>query len=211
MNIVMLGAAGSGKGTISDYLKSEYSLKHISTGEILRNNIKMQTPLGRLAAEYINDGNLVPDEVVVDMIKDILKDKSTGYIFDGFPRNINQAKQLNEFCKIDLVISVEVEREILMNRLSSRRVCPKCNTTYSLQTAPDEICKTCGAKLIIRDDDKPESIKKRLEIYEQSAQILKDYYKNVLKIVDNSKDLETTIKSVKQIMGGIQKIWFVKH
>ena len=206
MNIVMLGAAGSGKGTISDYLKSEYSLKHISTGEILRNNIKMQTPLGRLAAEYINDGNLVPDEVVVDMIKDILKDKSTGYIFDGFPININQAKQLNEFCKIDLVISVEVEREILMNRLSSRRVCPKCNTTYSLQTAPDEICKTCGAKLIIRDDDKPESIKKRLEIYEQSAQILKDYYKNVLKIVDNSKDLETTIKSVKQIMGGIQKI-----
>ena len=202
MNIVLLGAAGSGKGTISDFLKSEYGLKHISTGEILRNNIKMKTPLGELAARYINDGNLVPDEVVINMIKEIVSGDNSGYIFDGFPRNLNQAQKLDEICKIDLVLSVEVQRDIILKRLSNRRICPKCNLTISIDDAPNGLCPKCNSQLITRDDDKPESIKKRLEIYEAGANILKDYYKNKLFVIDNSGDVKTTMNSVKNVVSG---------
>lgn len=202
MNIVLLGAAGSGKGTISEFIKNEYGLTHISTGAILRDNIKRGTPLGVLAAKYINDGNLVPDEVAIEMIKDIVGQNGTGYIFDGFPRNLNQAQKLDEICKIDVVLSVEVQRDILLNRLSGRRVCPKCGATTSVNEAPDGLCLNCKTKLITRDDDKPESIKKRLQIYESGANILKEYYKDKLNLIDNSGDVATTINSVKNVLGG---------
>lgn len=199
MNIVLLGAPGSGKGLISDFLESNYNLKHISTGNILRENIKNGTPLGVTAKEYMDKGNLVPDELVIDMLKSEITSSDNGIIFDGFPRTLPQAKTLDQICKIDLAISVEVPKEIVLDRMLARRVCEGCGTGYNLKTYSKNTCELCGGKLIKRSDDVPEVIENRINVYNEQTASLKDFYsiQGKLKSVDNSKDAETTLANVK--------------
>lgn len=187
MNIVMLGAPGAGKGTIAAQMKDRYNLPHISSGDIFRENIKNNTKLGLLAKTYIDRGDLVPDDVTIDMMVDTLKSDicKDGFILDGFPRTLTQAKGLDEALKqlnnkIDLVILVDATDNQIIDRLSGRRVCEKCNAVYHLVNMPpknEKICDKCGGKLIIRKDDTIEVIKDRLKTYHEQTSPLIDYYK----------------------------------
>ncbi len=187
MNIVMLGAPGAGKGTIAAQMKDRYNLPHISSGDIFRENIKNNTKLGLLAKTYIDRGDLVPDDVTIDMMVDTIKSDicKDGFILDGFPRTLTQAKGLDEALKklnnkIDLVILVDATDNQIIDRLSGRRVCEKCNAVYHLVNMPpknENICDKCGGKLILRKDDTIEVIKDRLKTYHEQTSPLIDYYK----------------------------------
>ena len=188
MNIIMLGAPGAGKGTIASQMKERYNLPHISTGDIFRKNIKNNTELGKLAKSYIDKGELVPDDVTINMTIDKLSedDCKDGFILDGFPRNIKQAEGLDEVFnnsgrKIDLVILVDATDKQISDRLSGRRVCENCGETYHLVNMPpkkDGICDKCNGKLIHRKDDTEEVILDRLKTYHEQTQPLIDYYKS---------------------------------
>lgn len=185
-NIILLGAPGAGKGTQAALIAEEYNIPHISTGDILRRNIKEGTALGKEAKSYIDKGALVPDEVVIGLVKDRLSqsDCANGYILDGFPRTIAQAEELDKVAKIDVAVNIDVPFETIIERLSGRRVCV-CGETYHVSTlngATD--CKRCGKELFIRDDDKPETVKNRLKVYEEQTQPLIDYYRNQGKLAD---------------------------
>lgn len=187
MKIIMLGAPGAGKGTQAKFISDEYKIPQISTGDIFRSNIKNHTELGDKAKSYIDQGLLVPDELTLDLVTDRLSkdDCAGGYILDGFPRTLNQADALTEALRaqgtaIDFAIDIEVPDEAIVRRMSGRRVCPKCGASYHVEyNAPqnDGICDLCGTELIIRDDDKPETVKKRLEVYHESTQPLIRYYR----------------------------------
>lgn len=187
MKIIMLGAPGAGKGTQAKFISDEYKIPQISTGDIFRSNIKNKTELGKKAKSYIDQGLLVPDELTLDLVTDRLAedDCANGYILDGFPRTLNQADALTAALKkqgtaIDFAIDIEVADEVIVKRMSGRRVCPKCGASYHVEyNAPqaDGICDLCGGELAIRDDDKAETVKKRLEVYHQSTQPLIEYYK----------------------------------
>ena len=180
MKIIMLGAPGAGKGTQAKKIAAKYGIPHISTGDIFRANIKEGTELGKKAKTYMDQGLLVPDELVVDLVVDRLQqeDAQKGYVLDGFPRTIPQAESLDEALKkvnskIDYAIDVDVPDENIINRMSGRRACVKCGATYHLMYAPTKvegICDACGDKLILRDDDKPETVKKRLNVYHEQTQ-----------------------------------------
>ncbi len=213
MKIVMLGAPGAGKGTQADKIAEAYGLPHISTGDIFRRNIKEGTELGREAKSYMDKGALVPDELTVRMLLDrVASDDCTGgYILDGFPRTIPQAEALDEELnklgeKLDYAIDVEVPDENIINRMSGRRACPKCQAIYHIEFIPpkkDGVCDQCGAELIIRDDDKPETVKKRLQVYHEQTQPLIDFYqkKGMLHTVDGTRGAEEVFSDVKGILG----------
>lgn len=213
MKIIMLGAPGAGKGTQADKICAKYNIPHISTGDIFRANIKNNTELGRKAKEYMDKGLLVPDELVVDLVVDRVKadDCSNGYVLDGFPRTIPQAEALDEALssmgeKVDFAINVEVPDENIINRMSGRRACVTCGATYHIVYAPTKaegICDKCGSELILRDDDKPETVKKRLDVYHDQTQPLIDYYtaKDVLKEVDGTQDMEKVFSDIVNILG----------
>lgn len=213
MKIIMLGAPGAGKGTQADKICAKYNIPHISTGDIFRANIKNNTELGRKAKEYMDKGLLVPDELVVDLVVDRVKadDCSKGYVLDGFPRTIPQAEALDEALssmgeKVDFAINVEVPDENIINRMSGRRACVTCGATYHIVYAPTKaegICDKCGSELILRDDDKPETVKKRLDVYHDQTQPLIDYYtaKGVLKEVDGTQDMEKVFSDIVNILG----------
>lgn len=213
MKIIMLGAPGAGKGTQADKICAKYNIPHISTGDIFRANIKNDTELGRKAKEYMDKGLLVPDELVVDLVVDRVKadDCSNGYVLDGFPRTIPQAEALDEALssmgeKVDFAINVEVPDENIINRMSGRRACVTCGATYHIVYAPTKaegICDKCGSELILRDDDKPETVKKRLDVYHDQTQPLIDYYtaKGVLKEVDGTQDMEKVFSDIVNILG----------
>lgn len=213
MKIIMLGAPGAGKGTQADKICAKYNIPHISTGDIFRANIKNNTELGRKAKEYMDKGLLVPDELVVDLVVDRVKadDCSNGYVLDGFPRTIPQAEALDEALysmgeKVDFAINVEVPDENIINRMSGRRACVTCGATYHIVYAPTKaegICVKCGSELILRDDDKPETVKKRLDVYHDQTQPLIDYYtaKGVLKEVDGTQDMEKVFSDIVNILG----------
>ncbi|MGN0369961.1 MAG: adenylate kinase [Butyrivibrio sp.] len=213
MKIIMLGAPGAGKGTQADKICAKYNIPHISTGDIFRANIKNNTELGRKAKEYMDKGLLVPDELVVDLVVDRVKadDCSKGYVLDGFPRTIPQAEALDEALssmgeKVDFAINVEVPDENIINRMSGRRACVTCGATYHIVYAPTKaegICDKCGSELILRDDDKPETVKKRLDVYHDQTQPLIDYYtaKDVLKEVDGTQDMEKVFSDIVNILG----------
>ena len=213
MKIIMLGAPGAGKGTQAKMLAAKYDIPHISTGDIFRANIKNGTELGAKAKEYMDKGLLVPDQLVVDLIMDRFKadDCKNGYILDGFPRTIPQAEALDKALtavgeSIDYAINVEVPDENIVNRMSGRRACVGCGATYHIKYSPTKVegkCDTCGAELIIRDDDKPETVLNRLNIYHQQTQPLIDYYsaKGVMKEVDGTVDMNDVFDAIVAILG----------
>ena len=212
MKIVMLGAPGAGKGTQAEKLADKYGLPHISTGDIFRKNLKEGTDLGKEAKTYMDAGKLVPDELTVRILLDRVgnSDCQNGYILDGFPRTIPQAEALDtELHKIgesiDFAIDVDVPDENIVNRMSGRRACPKCGATYHLEFIPpkkDGICDACGAELIIRDDDKPDTVKKRLAVYHEQTQPLVDYYKEkgVYHAVDGTLGVDDVFGLIRDIL-----------
>ena len=213
MKIIMLGAPGAGKGTQADKICAKYEIPHISTGDIFRANIKNNTELGQKAKSYMDKGELVPDELVVDLVVDRIKadDCKKGYVLDGFPRTIPQAEALDAALaaindKVDFAINVEVPDENIINRMSGRRACVSCGATYHIVHIPTKvegICDKCGAELILRDDDKPETVKNRLNVYHEQTQPLIDYYtdKNVLHEVDGTKEMEEVFSAIVSILG----------
>ena len=213
MKVVMLGAPGAGKGTQAKKLAAKYNIPHISTGDIFRANIKNGTELGKKAKTYMDQGLLVPDELVVDLVVDRVnqEDCADGYVLDGFPRTIPQAEALTKALasqgqKLDYAIDVDVPDENIVRRMSGRRACVGCGATYHLEYAPTKkegICDVCGGELILRDDDKPETVEKRLGVYHEQTQPLIDYYTNagILKRVDGTVDIEEVFQAVVQILG----------
>ena len=213
MKIIMLGAPGAGKGTQAKLMADKYEIPHISTGDIFRANIKEGTELGKKAKTYMDQGLLVPDELVVDLVADRLTwdDCTNGYVLDGFPRTIPQAESLDAVLakkgeKMEYAIDVDVPDENIVNRMGGRRACVGCGATYHVvynPTKTEGICDACGEKLILRDDDKPETVQKRLDVYHQQTQPLIDYYNNagILKTVDGTVDMEEVFKAIVQILG----------
>ncbi|MCI9382419.1 MAG: adenylate kinase [Dorea sp.] len=213
MKIIMLGAPGAGKGTQAKKIAAKYNIPHISTGDIFRANIKNGTELGNKAKTYMDQGLLVPDELVVDLVVDRVKqdDCVNGYVLDGFPRTIPQAEALDKALhaigeKMDYAIDVDVPDENIVHRMSGRRACVGCGATYHLEYAPTKtegICDACGKELILRDDDKPETVKKRLGVYHEQTQPLIDYYTNagILRTVDGTIDINDVFQAIVDILG----------
>ena len=213
MKIIMLGAPGAGKGTQAKKIAEKYSIPHISTGDIFRANIKNGTELGKKAKTYMDQGLLVPDELTCDLVVDRIQqaDAVNGYVLDGFPRTIPQAECLTEALTklgsaIDFAIDVDVPDENIVARMSGRRACLKCGATYHIAYAAPKtegVCDVCGEALVLRDDDKPETVQKRLTVYHDQTQPLIDYYtaKGVLKTVDGTKKLDEVFQEITAILG----------
>ena len=206
MNIILLGAPGAGKGTQATKLVDKYQIPHISTGDIFRYNIKNQTPIGVVAKSYIDKGQLVPDEVTVEIVKQRLneKDVEVGYLLDGFPRNIFQAEELDKFATIDKVIDISVNLDKLLKRITGRRVCSKCGESYHVDTLNGvTTCSRCGADLIQRADDNEATVEKRLTVYKEQTAPLIDYYKKAGKLVtvDGDKAIDEVFNSIVEILG----------
>ncbi len=210
MKIIMLGAPGAGKGTQAKMISEKYDIPHISTGDIFRANIKNGTELGKKAKSYMDQGLLVPDELVVDLVVDrVNKDDCVkGYILDGFPRTIPQAEALDAALgedKIDYAIDIEVPDENIITRMSGRRACVGCGATYHIvynPTKTEGICDACGEKLILRDDDKPETVQKRLDVYHEQTQPLIDYYKKAgcLVEMDGTVDIQVVFDNIIKVL-----------
>ena len=213
MKIIMLGAPGAGKGTQAKLISEEYQIPHVSTGDIFRANIKNGTELGTEAKKYMDQGLLVPDELTVKILLDRVaqEDCRDGYVLDGFPRTIPQAQVLEEALdklgeKIDYAINVDVPDENIVRRMSGRRACLKCGATYHIEHIPPKtegICDTCGSDLVLRDDDRPETVQNRLKVYHDQTQPLIDFYtqKEVLKNVDGTMDMHDVFTAIKDILG----------
>ena len=213
MKLIMLGAQGAGKGTQAKKIAEKYQIPHISTGDIFRANIKAGTELGMKAKSFMDQGQLVPDEVTIGMLLDRISqdDSKNGYVLDGFPRTIPQAESLTAALKergekIDYAVNVDVPDDNIINRMSGRRACVGCGATYHVvYNAPksEDICDTCGEKLILRDDDKPETVKNRLLVYHDQTQPLIDYYKKegVLVEVDGTQNLEKVFQDIVAVLG----------
>lgn len=212
MKIIMLGAPGAGKGTQAKMIAEKFAVPHISTGDIFRANIKNGTELGMEAKKYMDQGLLVPDELTVRILLDRVAqdDCKNGYVLDGFPRTIPQAQVLEDALakigdKIDYAINVDVPDENIINRMSGRRACVSCGATYHLVHIPPKsegICDTCSAELILRDDDKPETVKNRLDVYHKQTQPLIEFYgnKGVLKSVDGTVDMNDVFAAIVAIL-----------
>ena len=213
MKIIMLGAPGAGKGTQAKKIADKYSIPHISTGDIFRANIKNGTELGKKAKQYMDQGALVPDELTCDLVMDRIQqdDCKNGFVLDGFPRTIPQAEALDAALgkineKMDYAIDVDVPDENIVNRMSGRRACLNCGATYHLISIPPKvegICDRCGSEIVLREDDKPETVQKRLKVYHEQTQPLIDYYKNqgILKSVDGTQPMDEVFKAIVTILG----------
>ena len=213
MKIIMLGAPGAGKGTQAKMIAEKYSIPHISTGDIFRANIKNGTELGKKAKSYMDKGQLVPDELTLDLIMDRFKqdDCKNGYVLDGFPRTIPQAEALDTALKakgekVDFAIDVDVPDENIVKRMGGRRACVGCGATYHVVYSPTKVegvCDKCGEELIVRDDDKPETVLNRLEVYHNQTQPLIDYYneQGILKSVDGTVDMKDVFNAMVDILG----------
>ena len=213
MKIIMLGAPGAGKGTQAKMIAEKYGIPHVSTGDIFRANIKNGTELGMEAKKYMDQGLLVPDELTVKILLDRVaqEDCRNGYVLDGFPRTIPQAEVLDKAIKelgdkIDYAIDVEVPDENIIRRMSGRRACLSCGSTFHIEHVPPKkegICDRCGKELILRDDDKEETVKNRLDVYHKQTQPLIDYYtgQNILKTVDGTADMMDVFTAITEILG----------
>lgn len=213
MKIIMLGAPGAGKGTQAKKIAEKYQVPHISTGDIFRANIKEGTELGMKAKAFMDQGLLVPDEITIGMLLDRIHkaDCENGYVLDGFPRTIPQAESLTKALSelgetIDYAIDVDVPDENIVNRMAGRRACLSCGATFHTEFAPPKkegVCDTCGAPLVLRDDDKPETVQKRLSVYHEQTQPLIEYYKKagVLATVDGTQEMNSVFQGIVKILG----------
>ncbi|MDL2225177.1 adenylate kinase [Eubacteriales bacterium OttesenSCG-928-M02] len=205
MKLIFLGPPGAGKGTQSVGVCEKYGIPHISTGDILRSEVKAQTPLGLAAKGYMDKGELVPDDVVIGIAVSRMNqpDCEKGFLLDGFPRTIAQAIALDEKVQMDLVINIVVPDEDLVKRLSGRRVCKQCGATYHVDTIGDSmVCKECGGELMQRADDTEETVRTRLNVYHKETSPLVEYYqgKGILKEVDGNTDIETVFRNISQLV-----------
>ncbi len=213
MKIIMLGAPGAGKGTQAKQIADKYGIPHISTGDIFRANLKAGTELGKKAKEYMDKGLLVPDDLTCDLVMDRIAqdDCKNGFVLDGFPRTIPQAEALDAALgkiheKMDYAIDVDVPDENIVSRMAGRRACPNCGATYHIVSVPTKvegICDRCGSQVVLRDDDKPETVKKRLDVYHTQTQPLIEYYQKqgILKSVDGTRPMEEVFGSIVEILG----------
>lgn len=213
MKIIMLGAPGAGKGTQAKMIAEKYGIPHVSTGDIFRANIKNGTELGMEAKKYMDQGLLVPDELTVKILLDRVAqpDCEKGYVLDGFPRTIPQAEVLDKALSelgdaIDYAINVDVPDENIVKRMSGRRACPGCGATYHIEHVPPKkegVCDKCGSELVLRDDDKPETVLNRLKVYHDQTQPLIEFYteKGVLRTVDGTVDMQDVFGAIVDILG----------
>lgn len=213
MKIVLLGPPGAGKGTQAKSISNRYSIPHISTGDIFRSNISENTPLGVEAKKYMDNGQLVPDEVTINMVKDRLQqdDCKNGYLLDGFPRTVHQAEALQEFLQerkenIDTALLIEVPMNFILERMTGRRVCPSCGASYHMKFNPTKSegkCDVCGSDVIQRKDDSEETVNERLDVYQRQTQPLIDFYKerNQLSVVDGTKAINEVFESICNLLG----------
>ena len=208
MRLILLGAPGAGKGTQAEILSRQLGIPTISTGNILRAAIKDGTPVGLKAKGYMEKGQLVPDDVIIDIIVDRLAkpDCKNGYILDGVPRTIPQAQVMEEKgLAVDCALSIEVEDEVIVKRMSGRRVCPHCGQTYHIVNNPPEVddrCDACGSELIVRSDDAPETVRARLETYHSVTEPLKAFYaeRGKLKTVENQPSIDATTAEIRKTL-----------
>lgn len=213
MRIILFGPPGVGKGTQAKLLSEEFNIPHISTGDVLRAAVKNQTPLGIKAKQYMDAGNLVPDDIMIDLIREILTSPwaKRGFILDGFPRTVAQAQALDEMFKelgieLDGVISLRVEHEEVIRRLSGRRMCKTCGRIYSLQQlevlGDSPRCQDCGGELFQREDDKPETVRHRLEVYMRETKPLKDFYRQTGRFtqIDGMQEVPYVHKTILDIL-----------
>jgi len=213
MNLILLGPPGAGKGTQASGIVDKYNVPHISTGDIFRKNIKENTELGKKAKEYLDSGKLVPDELVVAIVEDRLKEDDTkkGFLLDGFPRTVFQAEALDKFLqsidsKIDAVVNIEVDKSILVGRAVGRRICKNCGATFHIEFNPprkSDICDVCGGELYQRSDDNEETVSKRIEVYLNETQPLIDYYKgqDILLTIDGEQDIKKVFQDIEKALG----------
>ena len=212
VKIILLGAPGAGKGTQAKSISNKYSIPHISTGDIFRKNISENTPLGIEAKSYMDNGQLVPDEVTINMVKDRLQqeDCKQGYLLDGFPRTVSQAEALQDFLdsrneSLDTALLIEVPRDFILERMTGRRVCPSCGASYHIKFNPaaNGKCELCGSDVVQRKDDTEETVKERLDVYEKQTQPLIDFYKdkNLLSTVDGTQAINKVFESICKVLG----------
>ena len=199
MNLIMLGAPGSGKGTMAKLIAKDFELPHISTGDIFRENIKNQTEIGKQAKAIMDKGELVPDEITIKIVENRLKedDCKDGFILDGFPRNLIQARALEKFAKIDRVILLDVPSEEIVRRIVGRRACKNCGEIYNTETYDKPTCAKCGGELYQRDDDKLETVRNRLEVYEKQTAPLIDFYQDKIFRAEGKDTPQETYEPVK--------------
>lgn len=208
MNVIFLGPPGAGKGTQAVRVCERLGIPQISTGDILRRAMKEKTPTGLAAKSYIDRGLLVPDDVVIDIVRERLaqEDCKGGYLLDGFPRTVVQAQALAQFAEIDIVIDIEVSDEALISRISGRRVCPACGATYHVSRLEGTDCEKCGAALIQREDDQPETVLSRLEVYHAQTAPLIDFYaqRGLLKRVDGAQAMDACTEAIFAALGEVK-------
>jgi len=216
MNLLIIGAPGVGKGTMSRFLVKEYGVTHISTGDMLRAAIADKTPVGKLASQFMDKGQLVPDEVIHDMIVERFKqdDIKNGFLFDGYPRTLNQAIDLDKILlelnlKIDAVINLQIEDSILIKRITGRRTCNNCGTIYNIYFGPskvENICDKCGAQLSLRADDNEESLKQRLQEFSKNTAPVIEYYtkQNLVSHINGNQTREEEFDDIKKVLEGLK-------
>lgn len=213
MKIVLLGPPGAGKGTQAKSISNRYEIPHISTGDIFRKNISEMTPLGIEAKKHMDNGQLVPDSLTIDIVKDRLtqEDCKNGYLLDGFPRTVVQAEALKEFLiergeELDSALLIDVPKDFILERMTGRRVCPSCGASYHVKFNPPKIngkCDVCGSDVVQRKDDTEATVKERLDVYDRQTQPLIEYYKreNLLQVVDGTKAINKVFDSICSILG----------
>jgi adenylate kinase len=205
MNLILLGPPGAGKGTQAVRISERYGLPHISTGDMLRSAIKAQTPMGLAAKSHIDKGELVPDDVVIGVVRERLAmaDCSKGFLLDGFPRTLVQAEALEQITSVDVALCVDAEAEALVQRIAGRRVCTKCNGTFHVSALKGTVCPVCGAALMQRDDDQEKTVRNRLAVYEAQTKPLVDFYthKGILRSVDGMQAIEKVFQDICDVLG----------
>ena len=205
MKVILLGAPGAGKGSQATKIVSDFGIAHVSTGDALRANIKAGTELGKFAKSFIDKGQLVPDEVVVGIVADRIKkeDCKNGFLLDGFPRTVAQADALNKLTDVDFVINIDVDFDVIVKRISGRRMCV-CGETYHISTYKESTCAKCGKPLYQRDDDNEKTVQSRLEVYKTQTAPLIEYYsaRNKLVTVDGNRSIDAVYADIKEVLNG---------